>query len=453
LPFRSTSADTEYLGDGITDSLIDSVSQLPEVRVISHTSAFHYKGKDIDPHAIGHQLGVGAVMTGNVISRGDNLTVSAELINTQDNTRLWGAQYTRKVSEVATIQSDISREVAEQLRLHLSRDQTHRLNTAATENSEAYQLFLRGQYYIYKRTPEGYETGRRYCEQAIDSDPAFALAYVCLAHYYLQMADEETLSPLEASPKVKALVDKVLAIDPELGPAYSMLGWLALYYDRNFPEAERQFKRAMQLTPSWVQAYRGYAIYLRTVGRANEAIATDKRARDLDPLSVATNTSLGWTYYYCHRYPDAITQFQTSVAMDPSRPAALQGLAFAYIHNGMEKEAIEALQSYVTTSGGADLASDIGLTYAKLGFRPAMRTFWQAALDANLENTKEGHTAPFVIAGLYSLLDNKDKAFLWLDRAYVERSPKLLDLKVDPDFDNLRSDPRFEELVRRVGLP
>ena len=453
LPFGGSSTETEYLSDGITDSLIDNISRLPDLKVISHTSVFHYKGKEIDPRAIGRDLNVGAVLTGHVVPHGDTVSVTVELVNANDNTRLWGEQYTRKMSDVVTMQREISQEIGEQLRLHLSRDQKRRLSTQSTENSEAYQLYMRGRYYWYKGTPEAYETSRRYYEEAIQKDPAYALPYAALTGYYLALADDGLASPREVFPKARTSALKALDIDPNLGPAHNALGGVTLLYDWNLPEAEREFKRAMELTPNWELAYRNYAQCLRAMGRLDEAIAAAKRARELDPVSVAVNTSLGSTLYYAHRYPEAIEQFRTAVAMDPSFLAAQFGLANAYHQNGMEKEAIEALQTYITALGGSGLASELGQKYATSGYRAAMRTFWQTALDANTEAAKHSYISPMVFAGLYAVLGNTDQAFAWLEKAYQERSAKLLDLKVDPDFDSLRGDPRFGDLVRRVGLP
>jgi len=453
LPFSASSADTEYLGDGITDSLIDSVSRLPQLKVISHTSAFHYKGKLIDPHTVGNELGVGAVLTGSIVSRGDVLSVSVELVNTSDDTHLWGAQYTRRMSEFVAVQGDISREIGEQLRLHLSVNQKRRLTAPSTENSEAYQLFLRGQYHMFKRTPEDYEASRRYYEQAIGKDPGYATAYASLGGYYLQLADAGVEPLTEVIARAKALIHQALSLDPELGPGYSELGFIAMFYDRDFPEAERKFKLAMELNPNWVPTYRGYAICLRAMGRLGEALTTMKHARDLDPLSVAMHASLGWELYYAHHYSEAIQQFQTATAMDASFLSAQFGLASAYQQTAAEKEAIQAWQTYLTSSGGHDFASDLAKIYATAGYAAAMRMFRQKVLELNTETAKDSYVSPMVFAGLHAALGNKDKAFSWLAKADAERSSKLLDLKVDPDFDSLRGDPRYPELLKRIGLP
>ena len=452
LPFRAGSADIEYLSDGITDSVIDGVSRLPRVKVISHTSAFHYKGKEVDPRTVGHELGVGAVLTGSVVSRGDALSVSVELVDASDNTRLWGEQYARKMSDVLAIQREISQEIGEQLRVRVSGDQKRRLTAQSTENSEAYQLYLRGRYYWYKGTQESYETARRYFEQAIEKDPAYARAYTGLGGYYLVMENDGYLSAREAFPKVKDLAHKALEIDPNLGPGHNQLGAVAAFYDWNLPEGERHFKRALELE-NWESAYRNYAMCLRAMGRLDEAIAAGKHASELDPFSVSVHTSLGSTFYFTHHYSEAIEQFQTSVAMDSSYLKARYGLANAYQQNRMEKEAILAWQDYITGSGSSALASELGRTYAISGYGAAMRKFWQKALELNTEAAKDSYVSPMVFAGLDALLGNKDQAFAWLDKAYAERSSKLLDLQLDPDFDSLRGDPRFAELVRRMGLP
>jgi eukaryotic-like serine/threonine-protein kinase len=453
LPFRGGSGDVEYLTDGLTDSLIDSVSRFPNVKVISRSSAFRYKGQEVDPHRVGQELDVGAVLTGQVAFHGDSVSVSVELVKASDNTHLWGKQYTRKLSAVAAMPSEISQEIGDHLRLHLSGAQRRRLGTPPTEDSEAYRLFLQGMYYILELTPEALETGRQYCEEAKANDPTFVLAYACLSNYYMQRVDDGSLPAREAFPKAKALVSQALSIDPEFGPGHTELGFISMYGDWNLPEAERQFKTSIELTPNWVQAHRGYSICLRAMGRADEAVAADKEARELDPRSAERATSLGWTLYYAHRYPEAIGEFQTSLAMNPNLPGPQQGIAYSYLQRGMEKETIDAFQKFITTSGNAELASEMGQAYARSGFRMAMRKFWQTALDIDLESARRGETSPFIIAGLYSLLGNKDQALSWLEKAYTDHSSKMLDLKVDPDFDNLREDPRFVELVQRVGLP
>jgi serine/threonine-protein kinase len=452
LPFRASSADIEYLSDGITDSVIDGVSRLPRVKVISHTSAFHYKGKDVDPRTVGHELGVGAVLTGSVVSRGDALSVSVELVDASDNTRLWGGQYARKMSDVLAIQREISQEIGEQLRVRVSSEQKRRLTARSTENSEAYQLYLRGRYYWYKGTQESYETARRYFEQAIEKDPAYARAYTGLGGYYLVMENDGYLSAQEAFPKIKDLAHKALEIDPNLGPGHNQLGAVAAFYDWNLPEGERHFKRALELE-NWESPYRNYAMCLRAMGRLDEAIAAGKHASELDPFSVSVHTSLGSTFYFTHHYSDAIEQFQTSIAMDSSYLKARYGLANAYQQNHMEKEAILAWQDYIRASGGSALASELGRTYAISGYGAAMRKFRQKALELNTEAAKDSYVSPMVFAGLEALLGNKDQAFAWLDKAYAERSSKLLDLQLDPDFNGLRGDPRFADLLRRMGLP
>jgi DNA-binding winged helix-turn-helix (wHTH) protein/TolB-like protein/Tfp pilus assembly protein PilF len=453
LPFKGSGAYAENLRHEITSSLIDSLSQLPEVKVISHASTIHYEGKEIDPRAVGHELGVSAVVIGEVVTHGDTLSMSVELVSTRDNTRLWGAQYARKISDVVAMRRDISQELGKQLRPHLPGDLKRRLSEPFPEDSEAYHLYLRGRYYWYKGTPESYETARQYYEKAIEKDPAYALAYAALASYYFVLAGDGLSPPREVFPKARASAHKALAIDPNLGPGHSALGGVALYYDWNLPEAEREFKRAIELAPNWEATYRNYAICLRAMGRLDEAIAANRQARELDPFSVGVNISLGWTYYYAHRFPEAVEQFRTTVAMDPSSMRAQFGLANAYQQNRMEKESIQAWQTYITASGSSEFASELGNINAASGYSTAIRIIRQAALDANTTATKHGYISPMVFAGLHAALGNKDEAFAWLDNAYAERSSELLDLKLDPDFDSLREDPRYAELLRHIGLP
>ena len=458
LPFTSDSAETEYLSDGLSDTLIESVSQLSGVKVISHASAFHYKGKEVDPRQVGRELNVSAVLTGQVVHQGDSISVRVELVDARDNSHLWGEHYTRKLADVAELQHDLNQDVADHLRT--SGEEKRRLASESTAtNAEAYQLCLRGDYYRHKQNPEAYEIARQYYQRAIEKDPAYVNAYSGMSAYYVQLADDGGAPPGEAYAKAKLYINKLMQLAPDRG--HGPLGGVALFYDWDFPEVARQWRMVLERnpanpTPGWgsnSEFYRNYAVYLRVMGRPEEAIAAVVHARELDPLSVFINTALGWEYYYAHRYPQAIEQFRTSIAMDPSFLSAKYGLALAYQQNGNLKEAIAALQDYIAASGDDEMAARLAQTYAQSGFAPAMRQFTQSVLAANLEAAKESYRPPMIFASLYAVLGDKDKSFLWLEKAFAERSSKLLDLRVDPDFDNLRADPRFAALVRRVGLP
>jgi TolB-like protein/Tfp pilus assembly protein PilF len=463
LPFVNVGADpnTEYLSDGITESLINSLSQLPDLRVISFSSVSRYRGQPIDPQAVARDLGVRALLVGKVTQRGDDLLVSAELVDTRDNSHIWGEQYNRKLSGLLALQKDISREISDKLRLRLSGEQKERLTKRYTESTEAYQLYLKGRYHWNKWTPEGWQKSIEYFQQAIEKDPSYALAYVGVSNAYNALGFFAVMLPREAWPKAEEAAVKALTIDDTLGESHAALGGVKYLYDWDWTAAERELKRAIELNPNDEVAHTVYAYYLHSMGRANEGLAEMKRAYELDPLSIRINSSLADMLAFAHahrQYDQAIEQFRKTIELEPAQ-WALEGvywhLGAVYEKKGMYVEAIAEYQKSMKLSGDSDLAAALEQDYKTSGFREAKRVVMQKNLKKIIEASKRGRVPPLDFAIIYAELGEKEQAFEWLEKAYEERSSALVHLGDGTvcTCDALRSDPRFADLLRRIGLP
>src|SRR3989441_4132485 len=453
LPFqnRSTEPDSEYLSDGLAESLIYRLSQLPNLKVSPTSSVFHYKGKDIDPVKVGHELGVNAILSGRITQRGDNLTISAELVDVRYNKLLWGEQYERKMSELLSTQREIAREIVDKLQLKVS-GQERGLAKHYTESNEAYQLQLKGRFYYNKRTEEGLQKSLEYFQQAIEKDPTFALAYSGLADTYDLLGAPDaggTTSPNEAMPKAKAAALKAIEIDGTLAEPHVSLAHVKYYYDRDWPGAEREFKRAIELNPNYPQAHHWYALYLVWTGRTNEGLAEIRRAQELDPLSLPINMTLGWCLCDAHQMDEGIDQLRKTIEMDPGFRVAHNRLALCYERKGMYDAAIAEFQKIFDLGARSLAIAELGQAYAASGKRGEA----QKALAELQELSKQRYISPSVFALIYAALGDKDQAFAWLEKSVEEHDLIIGRLKVDQRFDNLRSDPRFAEIVKRVGLP
>jgi len=453
LPFqnRSTEPDSEYLSEGLAESLIYRLSQLPNLKVSPTSLVFRYKGQQIDPIKVGKDLGVSTVLSGRITQRGDNLTISAELVDVRYNKLLWGEQYDRKTSELLATQREIAREIVDTLKLKVS-VQERGLAKHYTESNEAYQLYLKGRFYYNKRSQEGLQKSLEYFQQAIGKDPAFALAYSGLADTYdlLGAADAGgTVSPNEALPKAKAAALKAIEIDASLAEPHVSLAHVKYYYDRDWPGAEREFKRAIELNPNYPQAHHWYAIYLAWAGRTNEGLAEIKRAQELDPLSLPINMTVGWLLCDANRTDEGIDQLRKTVEMDPAFIVAHNRLALCYERKGMYSDAIAEFEKMSSLGARTVALAELGQAYAAAGKRNEA----QKVLAELQEISKPRYVSPSVFALIYAALGDKDQAFAWLEKSIDEHDLITARLKVDQRFDNLRSDPRFAELVKRVGLP
>jgi serine/threonine-protein kinase len=451
LPFANASNDpnSEYLSDGLTESLINSLSELPKLRVMSRNSVFRYKGRETDAQTAGRQLGVRAVLTGRVVQRGDNLTISTELVDTRDNSHLWGEQYNRRLADLLSLQEEIAKQIAAGLRLRLTGEQQKLLAKRPTENPEAYQLYLKGRYYASKLTKEGLEKGIEYFNQAIATDPSYALAYGGVAYDY-SMANEWTLSPRDAMPKAKEAAKKALELDDTLAEAHASLAAVHVWYDWDWAAAESEFKRSIELKPNYAQAHEVYGWYLVAIGRTNEGIAESERAVDLDPVSPETNAFLGWAIWFAHRYGQAIEQLRKTTDLDPNYSWAHELLGLGYEQQGQFPEAIAELQKAIELAGIIpEPTAWLARAYAVSGKRAEA----QKLLDTLKERSKETYVPAYDIAVIYAGLGEREQALAWLEGAYQARSIYMNWLKVDPRLDSLRSDPRFQDLLRRMNFP
>ncbi len=452
LPLVNDSADPdmEYFSDGVTENIINSLAQLPKLRVVPRSTVFRYKGSGIDPQEIGQMLGVRAVLAGRVRQVAGRLIFGIELIDVANHSQLWGETYNRELSDIFEVQEEIAREISEKLRVKLNRAEQKRLIKRYTENTEAYHLYLKGRYYANKRTGEWLKKGIDYFQRAIDLDPNYALAYTGLADAYAFLGSSTGgLPPHDAFPKGKAAALQALKIDKALCEAHTSLGFSKLLYDWDMAGARRAFKRAIQLNPAYAPAHDGYSFYLRAAGRYDEAIRESKLVLKLDPLSLFAHVSLGWAYYFAHRYSKAIEQGRKALEMDPQFAFAYRNIGLSLVQQGAVEEAISALDCAAGLSkGDPTYKSHLGYAYAMAG-----RLASAEKIIKELEKIarRKKYVSSYYFAMIYLGLDMQDQMFTWLERALEERSGFMAFLHVEPMFDHLRTDPRFVGLVHRVG--
>ena len=453
LPFvnASGSPDAEYLSDGITETVIDSLSQLHGLKVIARSSTFRYKGQPLDPHKVRRELGVRAILTGTVAQRGEQLLISAELMDAQDERHIWGGRYDRRLSDVLAVQREISQGISEKLRLRLEGGERERLNKRYTESPEAYQLYLKARFFGNKRNEEALNRGIEYLQQAIDKDPGYALAYAGLSDSYFQLGTVflSALPPKEALAKAKAMATKALELDATLSEAHSALG-NASTYSWDWSDAERQFQQAIHFNSNSAGAHTTYAWYLGVTRRPDEAIAESNRALELGPLSLGINTQAGYLLLFARQYDQAIEQLLKTLDLEPNYVMARWLLGMAYLGRSSFDEAIAELEKAVHTSGrSSSTIAVLGHAYAVSG-----RVDLALRILGELEEmSKRQRVSPFSMALLYAGLGRRDVAFEWLEKSYLEGSYGMTVIKVLPMLDSLRPDPRFADLLRRVGLP
>jgi serine/threonine protein kinase/Tfp pilus assembly protein PilF len=452
LPFTNASGDpdNEYLSDGITGCLINVLATLPKIRVMAQSTVFRYKGREINPQTVGRELGVRTVLTGTIAQRNGSLIIGTELVDVATGSQLWGAQYNRKLGDIFIIQEEISNEISGKLRLHLTPAEKKRLARRHTESAEAYQLYLKGRYHWSKWTEEGSDKGIEYFRQAVEKDPSYALAYSGLADSYVLLGWNSHLPPKDTFPKAKAAAIKALRFDEDLAEAHTSLAaplWLS---DWDWLEAEAEFKRSLQLGPAYPTANHWYAEYLMTMGRTDEAIARIKRSHELDPLSLIINVAVGWSYYLARRYEEAIEQLRRTVELERNYPVTHWILGLVYRKTGRYEMAIAEGENGVALSGGSSLMrAALAHTYGTVNkTKDALEI-----LESLTKLAQQKYVAPYFLAGIYVGIGENDHALEQLARAYEEKSHWLIYLDIDPSMDNLRDDPRFQDLVRRVGLP
>ena len=454
LPFTNVSGDssTDYLSDGITESLIGNLAHVPQLKVKSRNSVFRYKGKDVDAQKVGNELGVSALVSGRVVPQGDSIEVSAELTDVRDNTEIWGQHYSGKSVDIISLQQQIAGDIAEKLRSKLSTSEKQQVTKQGTKNPDAYELYLKGRYYWNKQTVPDITSAISYFNQAIAKDPGYALAYSGLADAYSDLAPRGG-NPTETYPKSNAAARKALELDPTLARPHANLGSNEIEYDWDFAGGEGEYKKSFELDPNDALAHVWYAFDIGMIGgREQEALAEGNRAHQLDPLSPSISYQGGDVHVILRHYDEAIVACKKVADENPTFAPVHRCLAEAYWGKRMYPQVIEEWKAYGQLSGArneSDFASAM-----EQGFRLAG---WKSALTKGIEirqaQRKTGYYSPLVIANLYADLGDKDQAFRWLNTAYQERDWLMVGLKTNFLLDPLRSDPRFAELVRKVGLP
>ena len=452
LPFVNGSADpnAEYLSDGITESLINSLSQLPHLKVMSRDSAFRYKGKDTDAETVGRELGVRAVLKGRVTQRGDNLAISAELIDATDNSHIWGQQYSRKPADIFAFQEKIAKEITKALRLRLTGQEEKSLARTYTTSAEAYRGYLQGRYWSNKRTEDGFNKGIECFQQAIAKDPTYALAYCGLADCYSMHANYGFLTPHNGYSRSHDAALKALEIDDTLSEAHVSLGFIKSDYAWDWSGAEKEFQRAIALNPNYATAHQWHGYALWKTGQFEESIAEHRRALELDPLSLVVNRNLGLAFYLARQYDLAIEQLRKTLEMDPGFVLTREYLGIAYIEKRMSKEAIaECEKAAAPISAGPYALSALGYVYAVSGKKAEA----QNVLDRLNGLSEQKYISSRFMASIYAGLGEKDQAFESLRAAYEDRSLEIgPGIIADPTYDWLRAEPRFQDLLRRIGL-
>jgi len=452
LPFENATRDpqNEYLSDGIAGSLINNMATVPKLRVMAQSTVFRYKGRGIDPQAVGRELNVRAVLTGRIMQSGESLRIGAELVDVATGSQLWGAQYDRKPGDIFSVQDDISTEISEKLRLKLTRAEKKRLTKRQTDDAEAYRLYLKGRHHGNRWTEDGFYKAIQYFQEAAEKDPSYALAFSGVADSYVLLGWNSYLPPKEAFPKAKMAAMRALRIDPDIEEAHTAVAAVLWLYDWKWEEAEAEFKRSLTLNPAYPTANHYYAEYVMTMGRQGEAIEKMKGSQELDPLSLIISGAIGWANYMDRRYEDAIEQLRRTAELEPNYSMTYWILGLILRKMGRYEQAIREGEKGMKLSGGSPLINAaLAQTLATAGRRNEAIQI----LDDLTKLAKEKYIAPYFLAGIHIGLGEEDRAMEYLEKSYEERSHWLIYLHIDPSMDGLRSDPRFQDLLGRVGLP
>jgi DNA-binding winged helix-turn-helix (wHTH) protein/TolB-like protein/Flp pilus assembly protein TadD len=442
LPFvdDSPDAEAEFLDDEIAESLVNSLTKLPKLRVVPRSVMVSYKGRNVDPRKVGQELNVRAVVTGRVHRHGDTISIQADLIDLDSVSQIWGQHYDRRLSDILLVQEEISRDIFENLRLKLNVDEQKQL--------EAYRLYLKGRNAWNKRTPEGLQQGIDYFQQAINTDPNYAAAYAGLADCYNMQVIYGVHQPKDGFPKAKEAAVKALEMDETLAEAHTSLAFIKFRWDRDRVEAEREFQLAIKHKSTYAPAHQWYSSYLVALERFDEAIAEAKRTQELEPLSFIASSHLGWILYLSGRNDEAIATCRKILNLDPNFFPARRYLGLAYEQKGMYSQAIDEFQKGMKLSGSPLMLALLGHAYAASGKTAEAR---QVLTDLHELETRR-YVSPYTVAAIHTGLGERDQAFKWLERAYEERDVWLMNLKVDPVFAKLHSDKRFQDLLTRAGL-
>ena len=439
----------DYLSDGVPETLTNMISQQPKLRVVPRSRAFRYKDPQVDPVQAGRELGVHAVLTGRVSLRGENLNIQVELVDVAQDSQLWGEQFTRRITEIQAIQDEITRAVAVKLRLQPAGEATRRAARNYTENTEAYQLYLKGRFYWDKRTVGMLKKAAEQFQQALEKDPTYSLAYAGLAEAYAVYAIYNVTSPAQAGPLAKAAVREALRLDDSIAEAHTALAFVHMTYDFDLAAAEQEFQRAIQLNPQHPTAHFWYGLYHIARRRDDAGVAEFRLAQEAAPLSVNVNSYVGWGLLFARRTDQAIDQLNKTLDIDPNFPNAHLFLGMCYEQQGRHAEALDEIQKARDLSGGNLLMiGSLGHAYGTAGHRAEA----EQVLAEMAELGKLRYVAALDFAYVYSGIKNKEKTFEWFEKAHQERSAWIIWIDADPRLDWLRSDPRFESLLRRLRL-
>ena len=449
LPFSITSSDAsaDMLSDGITEGIINSLSRIPSLSVMSRNSVFRYTGLNVDVQEVGKKLNVKAVLLGRIIQRGDSYTISVELVDAGNERHLWGAQYTKHVSDIYSLQGEVSKDITEQLQVKLTGEEEKRITKNNTENSEAYTLYLKGRYYANKRTEDGLRKSIEYFNKAIEKDPNYALAYAGIADGYALLVDNYYILSKEGYPKAKIAVLKALDLDNELAEAHTSFANTLATSEWKWIEAKHEYEKAIQLNPNYSTAHHWYALHLTSLGLFEDALTEIKRAQQLDPLSMRINQNVGYVYYNVGQYDKTIEQEMKTIELDSTFPGPHGLMGDAYFMKKQYDKALTAYEAETRLTGDSTSIFYSACVYAVTG-----RTTEALKLENKMKSFSLHHYVPtseFMFVQLY--LGNKEQAITLLQKAIDEKDPIVTSLYTEPKLDLLRSDPRFTELLRKVN--
>jgi TolB-like protein/Flp pilus assembly protein TadD len=455
LPLANLSADPqqEYFADGMTDELITDLSQIGALRVSSRTSTMRYKATKKSVPEIARELDVDAVVEGAVLRVGDRIRITAQLVRAATDKQLWASSYERDLRDVLALQGDVARAIAGEVGVRLTPEEHSRLTRTKSVDPDAYEAYLKGQFYMTRSTAPDTQRSLEYFQEAVAKQPDYARAWAAIASAYVRLAGSAytALPPKEAFPKAKAAAMRAVTLDPSLSEPYAFLGWASFVFDWDWTTAESQYRRAIRLNPNDAAAHQNYALFLARMGRFDEAVREVKRRRELDPLSLGGNVDVGSVLHMARRDEEAIPWFRRVIEMDSSFPRAHWGLGLSLVQQRKYDDAIAELRRAVDLSGGGG-----GVMLGSLGYAYAVANHRSEALGI-AESLKESSTRQYVppaaVALVYSGLGDTEQAVRWLGKAEEVRDPWITSLKIEPMFDPLRSDPRFLDLLRRVGLP
>ena len=452
LPFVDTGDDPsiQYLSDGIAEQVTNDLSQLSTLRVMAWTTVARYRGPKVDVRAAGRDLGVKAVLTGHLSRVADHIALEAELVDVTRGAQLWGKHYERQASQISQLQQQLSSDIASSLRVKLNGDPLGKLESHQSESPAAYELYLQGRFFWEKRTRQGLERGIDFFQRAIAEDPNYARAYAGLADCYNLLDDWGETAPRDSFPKARAAAEKALALDDSLAEAHASLAMVHVAYDWDWAGAEQEFKRAIQLNPNYATAHQWYGIFLASMGRFPEAEAEVRRAMQLDPLSPIVNMALAEVYTWERRYDDAVVEYKRIIALDPSFLGSYGNLSYVYEQKHMFSEAVSTAAQHWVLAGEPDFARALQRTYAKSGYMAVLR---QELKKEFQENARGKYTNTLGVASVYVALGDKDRAFTWIEKGYEEHSSSMQFLAVEPEFDAIRSSPRYQYWLGVLNFP